>query len=104
MTALAVVSRLIPPPQASDANKSLCLLVSALFSVFERRPAMKQRKIDVFERNGHDLLNLALELDSNNKMVEAEGRRERSPTCRARHDAIVAMGALIRAVTALLRS
>ena len=31
---------------------------------------MKQRKFEMFERNGQELLNLALKLDSNNKMEE----------------------------------
>jgi hypothetical protein len=64
---------------------------------------MKQRNIDIFEHSGHDLFNLALKLDSNSKMEEIGGRKERSPVCRARHDAIVAMGALIRVVTVLFK-
>jgi len=64
---------------------------------------MRQRKVDTFERSGQELFNLALKLDSNSKMEEVGGRKERSPTCRARHDAIVAMGALIRVVTVLLK-
>lgn len=64
---------------------------------------MKQRKIDLFERNGRELVNLALKLEPNSKMEEIGGRKERSPMCQARHDAIVAMGALIRVVTALLK-
>jgi len=64
---------------------------------------MKQRKFEMFERNGQELLNLALKLDSNNKMEEINGRKELPPLCRARHDAIMAMGSLIRVVTVLLK-
>ena len=64
---------------------------------------MKQKKVDIFERSGQELFNLALKLDSNNKMEEVGGRKERPPICRVRHDAIVAMGALIRVVAVLLK-
>lgn len=65
---------------------------------------MKLRKVDVFERNGHELFNLALKLDSNSKLEDAGDHLERSPLSRARHDTIVALGALIRAVAVLLRN
>lgn len=64
---------------------------------------MKQRSIDVFECTGKELVNLALKLDSSNKMEENGGRKERSPICRARHDAIMALGSLIRVVAVLLK-
>lgn len=65
---------------------------------------MKERKVDVFERNGHELVSLALQLDSSAKPEGVEGRKERSPVCRARHDTIVALEALILALAVLLKS
>lgn len=65
---------------------------------------MKQRKIDVFESNGHELVNLAMKLDSSSEMDGAGGRLERTPVCKARHDTIVALRHLIRAVAVLLKN
>lgn len=64
---------------------------------------MKQRKVDMFERNGHELVNLALKIDSSNQMEGIGDRQGRSPVCIACHDTIVALDTLIRAVTVLLR-
>lgn len=64
---------------------------------------MKRKEIDVFETRGRELLNLALKLDSDLKLEHIGGRLERSLLCQARHEAITALSAVIRAVSVLLR-
>ena len=64
---------------------------------------MKPKSINAFEQSGQDLLNLALKLDSNNKMEELGGQKKLPPVLRARHDAIMAMGTMIRVVSILFK-
>jgi len=64
---------------------------------------MKQKDIDVFEHNGQELVKLALRLDKGVKLEEVEGRKNRSFICRARSDSIMAMEAIIKVVSLLLR-
>ena len=65
---------------------------------------MKQRDVDVFDRRGRELLNLAIKLEARGKLRATEGQKEHALISQSRQVAIVALDALIRLVSALLRS
>jgi len=65
---------------------------------------MKQRDVDVFDRRGRELLNLAIKLEARGKLRATEGQKDHTLISQSRQMTIVALDALIRVVSALLRS
>ena len=55
---------------------------------------MKRKDIEVFSRQGKELFNLALKLDSRAKLDEIRGRKQRPVISQVRHDAIMALGSV----------
>ena len=62
---------------------------------------MKRNNFDAFEKQGRELIRLALKLDSNFKLEDGEDQKERSSLIRARRNSIMALDALIKVVSTL---